>query len=176
MKSLRGGVGEWWELITGSQKCDGSALDPMFFFWKVEAPLKMKKILSYWCKSCCMSSGRLGLGSQESFCIPQEVPIPADYKPSVVYCGVDSSMLLTLESELLCCGSNRSVCKSQIHTLLKPLQFCCHGSSYVTKRGWKWWGGFVLGGGSSCQLFLWADAIMYHTSIRLLCLIAETIS
>lgn len=52
-------------------------------------------------------NGRLGLGSQESDCTPQEVPIPDKYKPISVHCGVNCSMVLTLHCQLLCSGNNR---------------------------------------------------------------------
>lgn len=52
-------------------------------------------------------NGRLCLGSQESYCSPQEVMIPDNFQPNLVTCGIDCSMLLTLEGQLLCCGSNR---------------------------------------------------------------------
>ncbi|CAH1773932.1 unnamed protein product [Owenia fusiformis] len=52
-------------------------------------------------------NGRLGLGSQESHNSPQEVPLPEKYKPCSVHCGVDGSVVLTLERKMLCCGNNR---------------------------------------------------------------------
>ncbi|XP_041360031.1 serine/threonine-protein kinase Nek8-like [Gigantopelta aegis] len=52
-------------------------------------------------------NGRLGLGNQESFSSPQPVPIPNNLRPSSVHCGVDCSMILTLDNKLMCCGSNR---------------------------------------------------------------------
>ncbi|KAL3868352.1 hypothetical protein ACJMK2_041166 [Sinanodonta woodiana] len=52
-------------------------------------------------------NGRLGLGNQESYTKPMPVPVPDDLHPCSVHCGVDCSMLLTLDNKLLCCGSNR---------------------------------------------------------------------
>lgn len=52
-------------------------------------------------------NGRLGLGSDESHSLPQEVPIADGWQPKTAYCGVDCSMVLTSDHQLLCCGSNR---------------------------------------------------------------------
>lgn len=52
-------------------------------------------------------NGRLGLGSQDSFSAPQMVPVPDPLRPSSVHCGMDCSMILTLDNKLLCSGSNR---------------------------------------------------------------------
>nr|XP_022317954.1 serine/threonine-protein kinase Nek8-like [Crassostrea virginica] len=52
-------------------------------------------------------NGRLGLGDQESHASPRPVSIPDPLRPSSVHCGVDCSMILTLDNKLLCCGSNR---------------------------------------------------------------------
>ncbi|KAK3585259.1 hypothetical protein CHS0354_006307 [Potamilus streckersoni] len=62
-------------------------------------------------------NGRLGLGNQESYTKPMPVPVPDDLHPCSVHCGVDCSMLLTLDNKLLCCGSNRynKCCLDEIH-------------------------------------------------------------
>ncbi|KAL5016244.1 hypothetical protein ScPMuIL_005833 [Solemya velum] len=52
-------------------------------------------------------NGRLGLGNQESSASPQAVPIPDHLQPLAVHCGVDCSMIVTLDNKLLCCGNNR---------------------------------------------------------------------
>ncbi|XP_060071044.1 serine/threonine-protein kinase Nek8-like [Ylistrum balloti] len=52
-------------------------------------------------------NGRLGLGSQDSFSTPQMVSVPKPHHPSSVHCGMDCSMILTLDNKLLCSGSNR---------------------------------------------------------------------
>lgn len=52
-------------------------------------------------------NGRLGLGSQTSFCAPQQVSIDSQFKPADVFCGVDCSVILCLGGKLLCCGNNR---------------------------------------------------------------------
>ncbi|XP_013083908.2 serine/threonine-protein kinase Nek8-like isoform X1 [Biomphalaria glabrata] len=52
-------------------------------------------------------NGRLGLGSYESTTSPKEILIPEDAHPCSVHCGMDCSVLLTLEHKLLCSGSNR---------------------------------------------------------------------
>ena len=53
------------------------------------------------------SSGRLGLGNQECMASPQPVAVSEDIRPCSVYCGVDCSVILTLDGTLLCCGNNR---------------------------------------------------------------------
>ncbi|XP_013380324.1 serine/threonine-protein kinase Nek8 isoform X2 [Lingula anatina] len=52
-------------------------------------------------------NGRLGLGTQESHSLPQQVGFEETEQPCSVQCGVDCSMLLTVENKLLCCGNNR---------------------------------------------------------------------
>ncbi|KAH9518439.1 Serine/threonine-protein kinase Nek8, partial [Bulinus truncatus] len=52
-------------------------------------------------------NGRLGLGTYESTTSPKQVFIPEDSHPCSVHCGMDCSVLLTLEQRLLCSGSNR---------------------------------------------------------------------
>ncbi|XP_029469049.1 serine/threonine-protein kinase Nek8 isoform X2 [Rhinatrema bivittatum] len=52
-------------------------------------------------------NGRLGLGSQESHNAPQQVTLSADYEAQRVLCGIDSSMILTGNHQILACGSNR---------------------------------------------------------------------
>lgn len=54
-------------------------------------------------------NGRLGLGSQDSHSSPQQVSLRPQYKPCGVLCAIDCSMILTLEGQLLCSGSNRLV-------------------------------------------------------------------
>ena len=56
-----------------------------------------------------MFTGRLGLGNQECMASPQPVPVSEDVRPCSVYCGVDCSVILTLDGTLLCCGNNRLV-------------------------------------------------------------------
>ncbi|KAL4236853.1 Serine/threonine-protein kinase Nek8 [Mactra antiquata] len=52
-------------------------------------------------------NGRLGLGSQDSHTTPQPVPFTEGVSPCFVQCGVDCSMVLTLDNKLYCCGNNR---------------------------------------------------------------------
>ena len=52
-------------------------------------------------------NGRLGLGSQDSHCTPQQVSLRSDCRPCSVLCAIDCSMIITLEGLLLCSGSNR---------------------------------------------------------------------
>ncbi|XP_047614990.1 serine/threonine-protein kinase Nek8 isoform X3 [Phacochoerus africanus] len=51
--------------------------------------------------------GRLGLGTRESHCCPQLVPMPPGQEAQRVVCGIDSSMILTVPGQALACGSNR---------------------------------------------------------------------
>ncbi|XP_030041889.1 serine/threonine-protein kinase Nek8 isoform X2 [Microcaecilia unicolor] len=52
-------------------------------------------------------NGRLGLGNQESHNTPQQVALSADHEAQRVLCGIDSSMILTGNQNILACGSNR---------------------------------------------------------------------
>ncbi|ESO92636.1 hypothetical protein LOTGIDRAFT_120493 [Lottia gigantea] len=53
-------------------------------------------------------NGELGLNNQESYPCPQEIPIAGEEMlPSHVYCGVDCSMIITQDGQLLACGNNR---------------------------------------------------------------------
>ncbi|CAL1542439.1 unnamed protein product, partial [Lymnaea stagnalis] len=52
-------------------------------------------------------NGRLGLGNYDSTTSPKPVNIPGDSHPCFVHCGMDCSVILTLEHTLLCSGSNR---------------------------------------------------------------------
>eukprot|EP01137_Pigoraptor_chileana_P022953 Opistho-2@7175 len=50
--------------------------------------------------------GRLGLGSEESYPSPQQIPMPMGYTPKTVICGVDGTMVITDMGRLLACGNN----------------------------------------------------------------------
>ena len=52
-------------------------------------------------------NGRLGLSEHEPHSSPQQVAIAEVYKPSSAHCGLDCSTVLTMDRQLLCCGSNR---------------------------------------------------------------------
>jgi len=52
-------------------------------------------------------NGRLGLGTYESTSSPKPVPIPDSMQPCEVHCGMDCSVIMTLDRTLLCSGSNR---------------------------------------------------------------------
>ncbi|XP_060602360.1 serine/threonine-protein kinase Nek8-like [Ruditapes philippinarum] len=52
-------------------------------------------------------NGRLGLGTQDSHTTPQAVQFPEGVSPCSVNCGVDCSMVITLDNKLFCCGNNR---------------------------------------------------------------------
>ncbi|XP_059151574.1 serine/threonine-protein kinase Nek8-like isoform X2 [Physella acuta] len=52
-------------------------------------------------------NGRLGLGNYECTMSPQLVSVPSQSHPCSVHCGMDCSVILTLENSLLSTGSNR---------------------------------------------------------------------
>lgn len=52
-------------------------------------------------------NGRLGLGNYASCTSPQPVAVPDNCHPCSVHCGMDCSVIQTLEKSLLCSGSNR---------------------------------------------------------------------
>ncbi|XP_034280413.1 serine/threonine-protein kinase Nek8 [Pantherophis guttatus] len=68
-------------------------------------------------------NGRLGLGNQESHNSPQLVPLPAGYEAQKVLCGIDASMILTSNNQILACGSNRynKLCQDRIVSPGEPL-------------------------------------------------------
>ena len=69
----------------------------------------MFKLCSVFKRCSFILSGRLGLGTQDSHTTPQAVPFPEGTSPCLVNCGVDCSMIITLDNKLFCCGSNRLV-------------------------------------------------------------------
>ncbi|KAJ3590234.1 hypothetical protein NHX12_008188, partial [Muraenolepis orangiensis] len=52
-------------------------------------------------------NGRLGLGSLDSHCSPQQVAVPGDFEAQKVLCAVDCSMIIGTQHNILACGSNR---------------------------------------------------------------------
>ncbi|XP_047017451.2 serine/threonine-protein kinase Nek8 isoform X2 [Ictalurus punctatus] len=52
-------------------------------------------------------NGRLGLGTQDTHNAPQQVNIPVDFEAQRVLCGVDCSMIMSTQHQILACGSNR---------------------------------------------------------------------
>ncbi|MED6263280.1 Serine/threonine-protein kinase Nek8 [Characodon lateralis] len=52
-------------------------------------------------------NGRLGLGTQDTHNCPQQVPLPAEFEAQRVVCGVDCSMIISMQCCILACGSNR---------------------------------------------------------------------
>ena len=52
-------------------------------------------------------NGRLGLGNQQSYPLPQPVGLEPGFTAKAVKCGVDCSFVLALNYRLLACGSNR---------------------------------------------------------------------
>ncbi|XP_046891729.1 serine/threonine-protein kinase Nek8 isoform X2 [Hypomesus transpacificus] len=52
-------------------------------------------------------NGRLGLGTQDSHNSPQQVCVPAEFEAHKVLCGVDCSMIISAQHDILACGSNR---------------------------------------------------------------------
>ncbi|XP_007567405.1 PREDICTED: serine/threonine-protein kinase Nek8 [Poecilia mexicana] len=52
-------------------------------------------------------NGRLGLGTQDTHNSPQQVCLPAELEAQKVVCGVDCSMVVSTQWNILACGSNR---------------------------------------------------------------------
>ncbi|MEQ2244027.1 Serine/threonine-protein kinase Nek8 [Ilyodon furcidens] len=52
-------------------------------------------------------NGRLGLGNQDTHNCPQQVSLPAEFEAQRVVCGVDCSMIISMQCCILACGSNR---------------------------------------------------------------------
>uniref|UniRef100_A0A8B9R7Q0 Serine/threonine-protein kinase Nek8 n=2 Tax=Astyanax mexicanus TaxID=7994 RepID=A0A8B9R7Q0_ASTMX len=52
-------------------------------------------------------NGRLGLGTQDTHNAPQQVDVPAEFEAQRVLCGVDCSMIISTQHQILACGSNR---------------------------------------------------------------------
>ncbi|MCJ8739883.1 hypothetical protein PDJAM_G00052550 [Pangasius djambal] len=52
-------------------------------------------------------NGRLGLGIHDTHNAPQQVNIPVDFEAQRVLCGVDCSMIMSTQHQILACGSNR---------------------------------------------------------------------
>lgn len=53
--------------------------------------------------------GRLGLGTQDSHNSPQQVCVPVEFEAQKVLCGVDCSMIVSTQHNILACGSNRYI-------------------------------------------------------------------
>lgn len=51
--------------------------------------------------------GRLGLGTQDTHCCPQQVCLPVEFEAQRVVCGVDCSMIISTQHSIVACGSNR---------------------------------------------------------------------
>ncbi|ELT94624.1 hypothetical protein CAPTEDRAFT_225863 [Capitella teleta] len=51
-------------------------------------------------------NGRLGLGSEQDFCQPQEVTVPDNLSIKECHCGRDGTLLLTDVGSMLACGNN----------------------------------------------------------------------
>lgn len=51
--------------------------------------------------------GRLGLGTQDTHNSPQQVCLPVGFEAQRAVCGVDCSMIISSQSSIMACGSNR---------------------------------------------------------------------
>lgn len=58
-------------------------------------------------KSCPRFLGRLGLGTQDTHSSPQQVCLPVEFEAQRVVCGVDCSMIIGTQYNIVACGSNR---------------------------------------------------------------------
>lgn len=57
-------------------------------------------------------TGRLGLATQDCHNCPQQVSLPVDFEAQRVLCGIDCSMIISSQHQLLACGNNRySICQ-----------------------------------------------------------------
>uniref|UniRef100_A0A672LRI6 non-specific serine/threonine protein kinase n=1 Tax=Sinocyclocheilus grahami TaxID=75366 RepID=A0A672LRI6_SINGR len=52
-------------------------------------------------------NGRLGLAAQDCHNCPQQVSLPADFEAQRVLCGIDCSMIINMQHQILACGNNR---------------------------------------------------------------------
>ncbi len=61
-------------------------------------------------------TGRLGLAAQDCHNCPQQVSLPADFEAQRVLCGIDCSMIISTQHQILACGNNRySICPLTVH-------------------------------------------------------------
>lgn len=60
---------------------------------------------------CLCLTGRLGLATLDCHNSPQQVSLPADFEAQRVLCGVDCSMIMSTQHQILASGNNRySIC------------------------------------------------------------------
>ncbi|KTG06724.1 hypothetical protein cypCar_00017404 [Cyprinus carpio] len=52
-------------------------------------------------------NGRLGLATHDCHNCPQQVSLPADFEAQRVLCGIDCSMIISTQHQILACGNNR---------------------------------------------------------------------
>uniref|UniRef100_A0AAR2JXU0 Serine/threonine-protein kinase Nek8 n=1 Tax=Pygocentrus nattereri TaxID=42514 RepID=A0AAR2JXU0_PYGNA len=71
-------------------------------------------------------NGRLGLGTQDSHNAPQQVNVPAEFEAHRVLCGVDCSMIISTQHQIMACGSNRfnKLGLDKISDTEEPLSSC----------------------------------------------------
>ena len=72
-----------------------------------------------------MSPGALGLSSTENVCSPKMLTLPEGFSVSSIFCGPDSSALLSSSGQLLVCGSNRCVCVCVCVYVCRDVQYVC---------------------------------------------------
>nr|AAH99988.1 NIMA (never in mitosis gene a)-related kinase 8 [Danio rerio] len=71
-------------------------------------------------------NGRLGLATQDSHNCPQQVSLPADFEAQRVLCGVDCSMIMSTQHQILACGNNRfnKLGLDKVSGTEEPSSFC----------------------------------------------------
>ena len=52
-------------------------------------------------------NGRLGLGNEDTYNAPKPLTLEQDFRARAVYCGIDSSVVVTQDNIMFACGSNR---------------------------------------------------------------------
>ncbi|TRZ00959.1 hypothetical protein DNTS_029976 [Danionella cerebrum] len=52
-------------------------------------------------------NGRLGLGTLDSHNCPQQVSLPVEFEAQRVLCGIDCSMIISTQHQIMACGNNR---------------------------------------------------------------------
>ena len=84
-----------------------------------------------------MITEQLGLGTQDSHCSPQLVPLQRGSKPTAVFCGTDCTVIITNTGAVLGTGSNR--CNTHTHAILLLLLNTMQISVFLVMKKKKVW-------------------------------------
>ncbi len=86
--------------------------------WLRRPPLFLSLHHTHSLLSLC-PTGRLGLAAQDCHNCPQQVSLPTDFDAQRVLCGIDCSMIISTQYQILACGNNRySICPLTAHNEL----------------------------------------------------------